>query len=388
MEPLLAETARMTLLLCIANIAKRYARVKSTVQSLHVDHDLRNRHKRARACLRAMLRDTQWFSVLGGREGAPLSLASSHAAAALRFMNGSLSETHVVTRCTQTKVVFASTSSMAFAQDGSVLHLPSDLQALYRSQLPGSEDVFDGYGARTELQRLWSTASNALPYIGARQIWVAEDGFVFIPDMFRGPKIVVLTPDFCFQKAIGDGVLTNAPHGVCANSEIVAVAQDMIPTVTVFSRHDGSLLRRIGDAYPYDGVLKYPRWLTFVPSVSVYARGACHLAVADMNENRVSVFDIATAQFIRHVDVTARHKILNPTSVAFSSAGEMVLTQTDGCGGTVIVVISADGSEARTLFWVPSEMYELSNAVIRDGAIYVHVRSYTGHHEDGIYKIQ
>ncbi len=156
----------------------------------------------------------------------------------------------------------------------------------------------------------------------------------------------------------------------------------------MFSRHDGSLLRRIGDTYPYDGCIHYPRCLTFVPSVSVYARGACHLAVADMSGHRVSVFDIATAQFIRHVNVTtARHKILNPTSVAFSSAGEMVLTQTYGCGGTVI---SADGSEARTLYRVPSGMYELSNAVIRDGAIYryVHVRSYTGHHEDGIYKIQ
>jgi hypothetical protein len=150
-------------------------------------------------------------------------------------MNGSLSETHVVTRCTQTKVVFASTSSMAFAQDGSVLHLPSDLQALYRSQLPRSEDVLDGHGARTELQRVRSTRCHALPYIGARQIWVAEDGCVFYPDMCRGPHIVVLTPDLRFQKTIGAGVLTNAPHGVCANSEIVAVAQDMIPTVRVLA---------------------------------------------------------------------------------------------------------------------------------------------------------
>lgn len=47
------------------------------------------RHDAARVCIATLLRDTRRFSVLGARDGAPLSIASVHAAAALRFIGGS-----------------------------------------------------------------------------------------------------------------------------------------------------------------------------------------------------------------------------------------------------------------------------------------------------------
>jgi DNA-binding beta-propeller fold protein YncE len=144
------------------------------------------------------------------------------------------------------------------------------------------------------------------------QVYVAPDDFVFVADFGNG-RVQVLTPRLGFDAIIGVGKLEK-PEGVCANDDVIVVSQSRGHPISVFKRGDGALLRRFGSYGSGDGQLNLPRGLCFMT-------GQRHIAVADCNNHRVSVFSVE-GEFVRHVGVGT---IQGPQGVACSAFDELVV---------------------------------------------------------------
>jgi DNA-binding beta-propeller fold protein YncE len=275
-------------------------------------------------CVAAVLGDVlRRVAVLGGREGMPRSLGSVYSGSVTRFLGGGCRG--VASRAIDTPGVVSWSNGVAVSRDGSTL-LVSDNE--------GGSDALHAFrvGDGSRLRVIGSRGSGPLQFKQPRQVWVASDDFVFVADS-ANKRVQVLTPRLDFHGFVGAGQL-NIPAGVCANDAVVVVPEAGAHRISVFNRCDGALLRRFGCRGGGDGQLYFPQGLCFMS-------GHNHVAVADNNNHRVSVFSV-DGEFVRHVGVGMLHY---PTGVACSAFDEIVVADS---GSNRVVVFSASGEMLKT----------------------------------------
>jgi DNA-binding beta-propeller fold protein YncE len=299
-------------------------------------------------CVAVVLGDAERrVAVLGGREGMPRSLGSVYGGSVTRFLGGSLRG--VVSHVVDTPGVKSGCSSVAVSRDGRTL-LVSDTHG--GSHAIHELNVVDGSRRRL----IGSRGVGPLQFVCPSQVYIAPDDFVFVAD-FGSNRVQVLTPTLDFHGFVGADVL-DKPVGVCANDDIVVVAELGDHGVSVFSRRDGTLLRRFGSLYT---PLVSPNGLCFMS-------GDRHVAVAEWGNSRVSVFSV-DGEFIRHVGVGV---LLYPRSVACSAFDELVVADT---GSRHLLVFSASGKLLKTM----GSGY-FAGVSVRDGALF------TQDHDGGVNK--
>jgi DNA-binding beta-propeller fold protein YncE len=262
------------------------------------------------------------ISVLGGRDGVPRSLGSVYGGVVTRFLaDGFRGEE---SRVIDTPGVKSWSNGVSVSRDGSTLLVSDcDGDAIHEFRVADGSRlrVIGGYG------------EGPLQFKDPRQVWVASDDFVFVADA-RNNRVQVLTPRLDFHGFVGVGQL-DRPIGVCADDDVVVVSEGAAHRISVFSRGDCAHLRRFGSQGSGDGQLSHPRGLCFMS-------GHRHVAVADLNNSRVSVFSVE-GEFVRHVGVG---KLCDPQGVVCSAFDEIVVADTNS--GRV-VVFSASGEVLHTM---------------------------------------
>jgi tripartite motif-containing protein 2/3/tripartite motif-containing protein 71 len=163
-------------------------------------------------------------------------------------------------------------------------------------------------------------------------VWVASDDCLFVAE-YGNNRVQVLTSTLDFHGFVGVGQL-RGPVGVCADDDVIVVSEIDAHRISAFSRGDGALLRRFGTKGSGDGELNSPNGLCFVSSDH-------HVAVADTNNSRVSVFSVE-GMFVRHLGVG---ELSCPYGVVCSAFDELVVADT---GNDRIVVISGSGEVVKT----------------------------------------
>jgi hypothetical protein len=252
-------------------------------------------------CVAAVLGDDEHrVAVLGGREGMPRSLGSVYGGAVTRFLGGSLRG--VESRVIGTPGVMSQYTGVAVSVDGTTLLL-SDMDG--GSHAIHTFSVADG----SRLRVVGGFGNGELRFKQPSQVWVADDGFVFVADS-GNDRVQVLTPALDFHEFFGEGEL-DWPTGVCANADIrVVVASEYHGCcISVFNRRNGALRRRFACKGSRDGRLRDPCGLCFLS-------GDRRIAVADSCNNRVSVFSV-DGEFIRHVGVGILSMPVGVTATAF-----------------------------------------------------------------------
>jgi hypothetical protein len=299
--PLCSATARLLFLKAVCAVAEG-ADVPS-----HVVPDALSSRCPPDACAGAVLGDAlRRVAVLGGREGMSRSLGSVYGGAVTRFLGGSLRG--VVSRVIDTPGVKSDRNGVAVSRDGRRLLVSN----AYGRRAIHEYSIEDGCELRVVGRRRHSRQLKlGRPY----QVWVAADGFVFVADAQRG-HVLALSPDLSFHSVIGDGQLSSC-SGVCANADVVVVAEQGECRLSVFRRADGGVITRFGSGGDGDGHLRTPLGLCFMHSDR-------HVAVADYGSDRVSVFSI-DGEFIRHVGVGV---LKDPVGVACSAFDELVVSDT------------------------------------------------------------
>jgi DNA-binding beta-propeller fold protein YncE len=270
-------------------------------------------------CVAAVLGDAlRRVSVLGGREAMLRSLGSVLSGSVTRFLGGSLRG--VESRVIDTPDVTSGANGVAVSRDGCTLLVTDHVGS---SNAIHEYDVMDGSRRRV----VGGGGQSPLQFNHPCQVWIAPDDFVFVAD-YKNERVQVLTPTLDFHGFVGVGRLSY-PAGVCANAAVVVVSEAAIGRLCVFNRRDGALVRRFGSHGSGPGELMAPRGLCFMS-------GDRHVAVADYNNHRVSVFSVE-GQFIRHVGVGV---LEHPRGVACSSFDELVVADANL---RRVVVFSDDG---------------------------------------------
>jgi DNA-binding beta-propeller fold protein YncE len=310
-------------------------------------------------CVAAVLGDAlrRGVAVLGGREGMPRSLGSVYAGSVTRFLGGSLRG--VASRVMDTPGVKSFNNGVAVSRDGCTL-LVSDLTG--GSNAIHEYNAFDGSRRRV----VGSKGDGPLQFVCPCQVCIAPDDFVFVADLLNN-RVQVLTPTLDFHSFVGVGQL-RGPSGVCANADVVVVAEYVAHRISVFNRRDGTLVRqfgRDGSDGSEDVQLRSPYGLCFMP-------GDRHVAVGDRGKRRVSVFSVdRDGEFIRPVGVgildgpigvacSAYDELVVADSrrgriFVFSDAGELLMTFGDGGFRGVVVhgstVFAHDSEACQCVVW-------------------------------------
>jgi DNA-binding beta-propeller fold protein YncE len=272
-------------------------------------------------CVSVVLGDAlHRVAVLGGREGMPRSLGSVYGGSVTRFLGGGLRG--VESRVIAMRGVKSDSNGVAVSRDGSTLLVADGGGGTHAIH---EFDAVDGSRRRI----VGGLGDGPLQFKNPRQVWIAPDDFVFVAD-YSNNRVQVLTPSLDFHAFIGVGHL-NLPAGVCANADVIMVSVHGrgAHCISVFNRRDGTLLRRFGCSGSDDGQLHFPHGLCF-------SSGHRHVAVADFNNYRVSVFSLE-GEFVRHVGVGV---LKHPQGVACSAFGELVVAD---WGNKRVVVFGAGG---------------------------------------------
>jgi DNA-binding beta-propeller fold protein YncE len=240
--------------------------------------------------------------------------------------------------------VTSESNGVAVSRDGSTL-LVSDT-ADSGSHAIHEFSVADG----SQLRIIGGWGDGPLQFKEPRQVWIASDDFVFVADC-DNCRVQVLTPRLDFHGFVGVDQL-DRPVGVCANEGIVLVSED-VHRISVFARCDGALLRRFGSYGSGNGQLNWPQGLCFMS-------GHRHVAVADYNNSRVSVFSVE-GDFVRHVGVG---ELSFPHGVACSAFDELVVAD---YGNKRVVVFGASGARLMTM---PVGGGRFSGVAIHGGTIF------------------
>jgi DNA-binding beta-propeller fold protein YncE len=172
-----------------------------------------------------------------------------------------------------------------------------------------------------------------LEFFTPRQVWIARDDFVFVAESGNN-RIQVLTPQLDFHGFIGKGRL-DCPFGVCANGDVVVVAERWKGRVRVFTRADGAFSHEFGARGLGRGELSSPVGLCFTADHTA-------IAVVEWGSSRVSVFRV-DGTFVRHVGVGV---LRGPRGVACSACDELVVADTDNCR---VAIFSASGGLLKTI---------------------------------------
>jgi DNA-binding beta-propeller fold protein YncE len=277
-------------------------------------------------CVGVVLGDAlRRVAVLGGREGMPRSLGSVYGGSITRYLGGGLRG--VVSRVIDTPRVKSYCNGVAVSRDGSTL-LVAD-SALHGSHAIHAFRVADG----SRLRVIGRDGVGPLQFSHPYQLCIAPDDYVFVADGANN-RVQVLTPSLDFHCFVGVGQLSR-PTGVCADDNIVVVSEWEAHRISVLNRCEGALLRRFGSFGRGDGQLCFPCGLCFMS-------GHRHIAVADSDNHRVSVFSVE-GEFIRHVGVG---QLRSPNGVACSAFDELVVADTLN---DRVVVFSASGELLKTM---------------------------------------
>jgi DNA-binding beta-propeller fold protein YncE len=145
---------------------------------------------------------------------------------------------------------------------------------------------------------------------------------------------------------------------VCANDDVVVVSETVAHRISVLSRGDGALLRRVGSHGRGDGQLAWPRGLCFTSDYR-------HVAVADCGNHRVSVFSVG-GEFIRHVGVGT---LSQPAGVMCSADDELVVAD---AGNQRVAVFSGSGELLKTMARDATSVARdaIGGVALHGGAIY------------------
>jgi tripartite motif-containing protein 2/3 len=293
-------------------------------------------------CVSAVLGDAlHRVAVMGGREGMSRSLGSVLGGSVTRFLGGSLRG--VVSRVINTPGVQSDGNGVAVTVDGSTL-LVSD----YGGGSHSIREYSIADGLQLRVVGAGTHGSGDLEFFRPRQVWVASDGFVFVAD-FMNHRVQVLTPTLDFHTSLCEPRLAG-PVGVCANADVIVVAEYAEDRVTVLRRCDGAPLRRFGSKGGGDGQLDRPSGVCFVSDDR-------HVAVTEVVQSRVSVFRV-DGDFIRHVGVDV---LRFPAGVACSAFDELVVADR---GNTRVVLFSSSGDVLATLGSAPFSGVVLSGGLI------------------------
>jgi DNA-binding beta-propeller fold protein YncE len=278
-------------------------------------------------CVGAVLGDAERrVAVLGGREGMPRSLGSVYGGSVTRFLGGGCRG--VASRVIAMPGVQSWNNGVAVSRDGSTLLV---------SDYTGGSDTIHAFrvadGSRLRIIGSKGDGPSSLRFKNPSQVWVASDDFVFVAE-YGNDRVQVLTPSLDFLGFVGVGQL-RGPVGVCADDDVIMVSEVNAHSISVFKRCDGALLRHIGARGRGDGQLYWPRGLCFIS-------GHRHVAVADYDNARVSVFSVE-GEFVRHVGVGV---LWLPSGVACSAFDELVVADS---GNKRVVVFSASGEMLHTM---------------------------------------
>jgi DNA-binding beta-propeller fold protein YncE len=319
--PLASATARLLWLRACCAVAEG-----ADVPLSHTAHDVPLSHavhahivtdaSRSDVCVAAVLGDAlHRVSVLGGREGMPRSLGSVHGGSVTRFLGGALRG--VVSRVIDTPGVESWYNGVALSVDGGTLLVADG--GVECTHTIHEFCVADG----TRRRVVGSKGDGPLQFAIPRQVCIAPDGFVFVADADNS-RVQVLTPDLAFHSFIGVGVLP-CPVGVCANTDVVVVADLEAQCVFVLNRCDGALLRCFGARVTDDRQLSAQRGQS-LDTLNV-PRGICFM----YGDRHVAVADGAGAGLLRR-----------PEGVACSALDELVVTD-HGRGSRCLRVFSSTG---------------------------------------------
>ncbi len=337
--PLLSETARLLWLRAVCAVAEG-----ADTPLSHTVHHASSSRCPPDVCVGAVLRDSlHRVAVLGGREGMPRSLGSVYAGSVTRFLGGSLRG--VESRVIYTPDVHSDISGIAVSHDGRTLLVTDGWY--YGSHAIHEFDLADGSRHRV----VGSKGAGPLQLWDPRQVCIAPDDYVFVADAGNN-RVQVLTPTLDFHAFIGVGHLAR-PVGVCANADVVVASEPH--RISVFSREDGALRRRFGCRGSGDGEVDCPFGLGFIGD---------HIAVAEHDNNRVSVFSV-DGEFIRHVGVGV---LSRPHGVAASAFDELVVADK---GNNRVVVFNSAGDVVTTM-----AVDAVMGVVIHGGAVFA--QSYGG----------
>jgi DNA-binding beta-propeller fold protein YncE len=345
--PLLSETARLLWLRAVCAVAEG-----ADVPLLHAVRHASSSHYAADMCVAAVLGDGEHrVAVLGGREGMPRSLGSVYAGSVTLFLGGGLRG--VVSRVIGTPGVWSEINGVAVSVDGCTLLL-SHGDGTTSGVGSHAIHVFDlADGSRRRI--IGGRGDGPLQFSDPHQVCIAPDDCVFVADAGNS-RVQVLTPHLDFHAFIGAGQLAR-PVGVCANADVVVVSELRTHRISVFSRDDGALLRRFGCEGAGDGELDHPLGLCFMSDDR-------HIAVAEYNNDRVSVFSVE-GEFIRHVGVGV---LGSPYGVAASAFDELVVADmSNGC----VAVFSTTGDPVTTM-----AVDAVTGVVIHRGSVFA--QSYGG----------
>jgi hypothetical protein len=306
--------ARAALLTAICRAAEG-ADVKTPAPA-PASSETNSRIHRARRGLAAVLRDTRFFSVLGGRPDLPRSLGSVHAASVVRFLAGFRGDVLRVFEPEDLPALV--TPPMAVTRDGAtLLFTDRDAHALHavRTSDGGYVRQIGGFG------------TSKLQFNEPNQAFVARDDFVFVADTGNS-RIQILTPAFEFHAFFGACYL-NAPMCVCVDAACVVVL-DKFSTLTVFRRAGGAPLWRTHNIR----TAIWPRSMFFVRSPWYCDVEHRRFVFTDDFRGRVSVYELSGAWLS---DMTDSYRACNviPHAVVAGN-GEIVFV--DSFSGSIHVV--------------------------------------------------
>jgi DNA-binding beta-propeller fold protein YncE len=241
-------------------------------------------------------------------------------------------------RVIDTPGVLADCNGIAVSVDGSTL-LVSDYNggshAIHVYRVADGSKLREVGKTKTGWSPFRSRAGDGrLEFHSPCQVWAADDDDTVFVAEYGNNRVQVLTPTLDFRAFIGQGRLDH-PAGVCANADVVVVSECSAHRIAVFNRGDGALLRRFGSEGSGDGQLNSPNGVCFLHRHR-------HVAVADLNNNRVSVFSI-DGEFVGHVGVGHLDR---PHGVAVTAHGEFVVAD---YGNRCLRLFSARGDMLRTM---------------------------------------
>jgi DNA-binding beta-propeller fold protein YncE len=254
-----------------------------------------------------------------------------------RQADGASLGTQTIFRGQQSRViatpgVVSLSNGVAVSRDGSTLLVSDNGGGSHSISVYNVAD-----GVRTKVFGGPAAGSGPLQLNHPCQVWIADDGVVFVADCHNN-RVQVLTPglDACVKSLGGPTGTLNGPAGVCANADIVVVSEigALGHRLTMFKRSDNSIVRRMGSEGSGDGQLKRPHGVCFVS-------GGSHVAVADYDNDRVCVFSV-DGTFVRHVGVGV---LKSPVGVACSAFDELVVAD---CGGRRVRLFSVSNTLLKT----------------------------------------
>ena len=375
-QPLTNRFARMPLLTAVARVAEgaKFKRVLSSLKS-GIDGAAA-----AAAALRAVLRDTRNFSVLGGRPGAPRSIGSVHAAAVIRFLGGSLGGPR--SRIDLPSAHEYDRYRMALSHNGSALISAGSYTSVARDDSQTLFVIALPSGDATQSKVLRSCDINGLVIA----IAVAPDGLIYAAHTCthdtcaheHRSSVTIYTPQLDRQSVVYECESIVA-SSLCAGDDHVIVAHSTFRSdpyrlveadcISVYRRHGNELLRSFGK-----GTLQQPRTVCFLPCQRYFAVGGYrraeyeyHIFICGIDGAFVRSFGNLRPVFTLMLACSPFGEVVVANiHYRMRSVSSYILSRDMYC--SELVVFSEYGEELET----PSQIADFKGAMMHNGVLFTH----------------